>query len=297
MMWLHPRAWPLGLGLVLLWLLSRLPLRGAQACGRGLGYLAWRLIPRRRRIVRRNLELCFPELDESARRRLAIDSFAASGMGMVEGALAWWGSDARLAPLARYEGLEHIERARAEGRGVLIIGGHFSALEISGRLMAMKIPVDLVYKPARNKRFERVMRTMRQRYVHSLIQSTQLKGLVRRLREGGVCWYAYDQDFGRANSVFAPFFGVPTATLALTGRIAQASGARVVFIYPERLPEGRGFVMRLLPTPELPSGDPERDAAIYNGLIERFARQSPADYFWMHRRFKTRPGGEASPYV
>ncbi len=295
--WLLPRHWPLAIGLGLLRLMALLPLRVAQGIGRGLGWLAWLFIPRRRAIVRRNLELCFPDLDEAARRRLERASFASAGMGMVEGALAWWGRSERLKARVRYEGLEHIEAAQAEGRGVLIIGGHFSALEISGRLMAMRIPVDLVYKPARNKRFERVMSAMRLRYVHGLIPSANLKAMMRRLREGGICWYAYDQDFGRANSVFAPFFGVPTATLALTGRIVQATGAKVVFIYPERLPGGKGFVMHLLPVPELPSGDAVRDAAIYNGLIERFTRQRPEDYFWMHRRFKTRPEGERSPYL
>ncbi len=295
--WLHPRHWPLALGLGVLWLAARLPLRAAQAFGRGLGRLAWLLIPRRRLVVRRNLELVLPDLSEAERRRLEHESFASAGMGMVEGALAWWGRDERLAPWVRYEGLEHIEQARNEGRGVLIIGGHFSALEISGRLMAMKIPVDLVYKPARNTMFERVMSAMRLRYVHGLISSSNIKAMMRRLRDGGICWYAYDQDFGRASSVFAPFFGVPTSTLALTGRIVEASGAKVVFIHPERLPDAQGYVMRLVPVPEIPSGDPVRDATIYNGLIEHFARQHPADYFWMHRRFKTRPEGERSPYL
>lgn len=280
----------------MLWLAAHLPLRAAHAFGRGLGVLAWLVIPRRRQIVRRNLELCFPDMGGAEQRRLERASFASAGMGMVEGALAWWGRDEHLAGLVRYEGLEYIEQARAEGRGVLIIGGHFSALEISGRLMAMRIPVDLVYKPARNTMFERVMSAMRLRYVHGLIPSANLKGMMRRLREGGICWYAYDQDFGRANSVFAPFFGVPTSTLALTGRIVQASGATVVFIYPERLPDALGYVMHLVPAPEIPSGDPVQDATAYNALIERFARQRPEDYFWMHRRFKTRPDGGPSPY-
>lgn len=294
--WLHPRHWPLVLGLGMLRLVACLPLRWGQAFGRGLGLLAWAVIPRRRMIVRRNLILSFPELSAFERGKLERDSFASAGMGMVEGALAWWGRSEHLARMVRYEGLEHIERAQAEGRGVLIVGGHFSALEISGRLMAMRIPVDLVYKPARNKFFDRVMGGMRARYVRGLIPSANLKAMIRRLRDGGICWYAYDQDFGRANSVFAPFFGVPTSTLALTGRIVESSGARVVFIYPERLPRGQGFVMHLLPVTEIPSGDPVQDATHYNALIEHHVRSNPADYFWMHRRFKTRPDGEASPY-
>ncbi|MFZ5465941.1 MAG: lysophospholipid acyltransferase family protein [Pseudomonadota bacterium] len=295
--WLDPRQWPLALGLGLLWLAARLPLPVAQAFGRGLGLLAWTILPRRRRVVRRNLELCFPGMSEAERCRLERASFASAGMGLIEGGIAWWGDPERLAGWVRFEGLEHLEAARSEGQGVLLLGAHFTALEMGGRLMALKVPMNTVYKAARNERFDAVMRARRSRYFGELVANDNLRGMLRVLKDGGICWYGADQDFGREGSVFAPFFGVPTATLALTSKIAERAGCRVVFIYPERMPQARGYVMHLVPVPEIPSGDPVRDATVYNALIERFACQRPADYFWLHRRFKTRPAGERSPYV
>lgn len=292
--WFHPRHWPLALGLGVLRLAACLPLRWGQALGRGLGLLAWAVIPRRRMIVRRNLALSFPELSAAERGKLVRDSFASAGMGIVEGALAWWGKAERLP--VRYEGLEQFEAAHAAGKGILLLGAHFTALEIGGRLMSLKVPMNTVYKAAKNVRFDAVMRERRSLYFKSLIANDNLRGMLKVLKDGGICWYGADQDFGREGSVFAPFFGVSTATLTLTSKIVERSGAKVVFIYPERLPDAQGYVMHLVPVPVIPSGDPAQDAATYNALIERFARQRPADYFWMHRRFKTRPDGEASPY-
>ncbi|MEO1751932.1 lipid A biosynthesis acyltransferase [Thiofaba sp. EF100] len=293
--WLSPRQWPLAFGLGLLWLAAQLPLPLAQGFGRGLGLLAWAVLPSRRRIVRQNLALCFPALDEAERHRLERASFASAGMGLIEGGIAWWGRAERLP--VRYEGLEHLTAARAEGRGVLLLGAHFTALEMGGRLMALKVPMNTVYKAAKNPHFDAVMRARRARYFGELIANDNLRGMLKVLKEGGICWYGADQDFGPEASVFAPFFGVPTATLTLTSKIVERSQAKVVFIYPERLPRAQGYVMHLVPVPEIPSGDVVADATVYNALIERFARHRPADYFWLHRRFKTRPEGVSSPYL
>ncbi len=292
----NPRHWPLVAGMAVLWTGARLPLGWMQAIGRSLGVLAYHLLPSRRRIVLRNLELCFPEWSEKQRFSAVRANFRATGMGLMEGGLAWWGSDKRLSALTRVEGLEHYHAARARGRGILVLGAHFTAMELAGRVAAMHLPVSTVYKPAKNAYFNGIMRKQRTRHYQSLIANDNLRGMLEVIKSGGACWYGADQDFGTEQSVFAPFFGIPTSTLTLASKIAQRTDSAVLFSYPERLPGAQGYVLHIVPVSDFPSGDIQRDAARYNALIEQVARQWPEDYFWLHRRFKTRPYGEINPY-
>ena len=295
--WLNPRHWPLALGLGVLRLGARLPLPLSQGLGRALGWLAYTIIPSRRRIVQRNLELCFPEWSERQRIEMVRANFAASGMGLIEGGLAWWASTKRLSSFIKVEGMEHYHAALQGGRGILVLGAHFTAMELAGRIAAIHMPVSTVYKAAKNQQFNAVMLAQRGRHFHSLVSNDNLRGMLNVLKSGGVCWYGADQDFGIEQSVFAPFFNVPTATLTLASKIVHRTGAKVLFSYPERLPHARGYVLHIRPVEKFPSGDLVQDASLYNSMIEEVVRQSPADYFWLHRRFKTRPLGETNPYT
>ncbi len=295
--YLAPRHWPMWTGLGLLWLGSRLPYGVQMALGRRLGDLSRLLLPARRRVVETNLRLAFPELGPAGRRRLLAEHFRAAGMALFEGALAWWAPQARLQGLLKeVEGEEHLEAAMAAGRGVLLLGGHYTTLEIAGPLVLTLCPVVPTYKPARNPLFEAVMRRARERRFPALLPSRDMRAIIRTLRAGGVVWYAPDQDFGRRNAVFAPFMGVPAATLTLTARLARTSGATVIKLWHERLPEG-GYRLRFSPPWEgYPSGDEEADATRYNRAVEEQVHRTPEQYLWLHRRYKTRPAGEPNPY-
>ncbi|MCW8917900.1 MAG: LpxL/LpxP family Kdo(2)-lipid IV(A) lauroyl/palmitoleoyl acyltransferase [Gammaproteobacteria bacterium] len=294
---LAPRHWPTWLGLAAMRLGVLLPWRLQLQLGSTLGDLLYHLIRSRRQVAEINLRYCFPEMEAAARRRLVRETFRASAISIFEGGMSWWGGDRRLKPLYQIEGLEHLEAARTQGKGVILLGGHYTTLEISGRFLAYHVTgLQPIYKPARNPLFEAVLSSARRRRFDALLNSGDMRTILRNLKRGKVVWYAPDQDFGRRRSVFAPFFGVPTATLTTTARMARLSGAPVVPYTSERLDNGH-FVIRLQPALEgFPSGDELADAARTNRIIEEQVRRVPAQYLWLHKRFKSRPGNEPSPY-
>lgn len=264
--------------------------------GATLGRLAGRLIHRRRRIASINLALCFPELSATERETLLNAHFAALGMGVMEVGLAWWASRAKLRPLAHIVGKEHLQRALASGRGVLLLTGHFTAMELGGRFMAFDASFHPVYQRHRIPPFEITIRRNRER--HSglpAISRDQVRPLLRALQQGRMVWYAPDQDYKR-QGVFAPFFGVAARTVTATSRLARVGNALVVPYFPERLADG-GYRISVLPALEnFPSGDDRADAERINRLLENHARRVPEQYLWIHRRFKSRPPGEAKFY-
>ncbi len=294
---LAPRHWPTWFGLGVMYLFALLPWRLQVAIGSALGSLLYHLIASRRRVADINLRHCMPELSDSQRQRLIRDNFRATAISILEGAMSWWGSDRRLKPLYTIEGLEHLEAARTQGRGVILLGGHYTTLEISGRFLAYHVEgLQPIYKPAKNPLFEAVLAHSRRQLFDDLLNSTDMRTIIRNLKKGKVVWYAPDQDFGRERSVFAPFFGVPTATLTTTARMARLSKAPLVPYTSERLADGR-FVIRLQPALEnFPSGDDLEDAARTNRIIEEQVRRVPEQYLWVHKRFKTRPEGESGFY-
>lgn len=293
----HPRYWATWIGLGALRAVVQLPLSMQLRLGGALGALMYRLLPSRRRIVETNIRLSFPEASATEQRRLARETFRNTGIGTLEGGLAWWGRDAVLRPRVDIEGLEHLSEARRAGKGVILLGGHYTTLELSGRLLSYFISdVCPVYKPARNPAFQAVMAKARGRTFDQILLSKDFRSVIRALRNGKVVWYAPDQDFGRRNTVFAPFMGVQTASLTMTARLARTAGAPVLPFYSERQPDGRYLLRFGRPLDGFPSGDDIADAARVNAAIEEQVRRTPAQYLWVHRRYKTRPPGEAPLY-
>lgn len=295
---LAPKYWPTWVGLGFLRLSCYLPYPWLLYLGTALGWLGFYLLPARRRITRTNVRLAFAELDEQQQTRIVKRSFYSATIAIFESALAWWGSDRKLKSRYQIEGLEHLQAARQMGKGVLLLGGHYTTLEISGRLLAYETPnIYPTYKRAHNRLFEVVMTQQRRRMNAGLIKSSDMRAILRCLKDNNIVWYAPDQDFGIQNSVFAPFMGVPTATLTITARMAKRAGAPVLPFNSERLPNNQGYLLRVGPPLEnFPSGDDVADATAINRAIEQQVRRTPEQYLWGHRRFKTRPHGESLFY-
>lgn len=294
---LAPRHWPTWFGLGLLRLSTLLPFKLQMATGRKLGRLSYRLLKKRRHIAQTNVRLCFPELDEEQREKIVRKSFENNGIALIETAMAWWGSRKRLQKRCQITGLQHIHDVLAEGRGVLLLSAHFSTLEISGAMMALSQPFQVIYKKARNPLFEAILKSARERHFINAIDTYDVRRIASTLKEGLVTWYAMDQDFGASRSVFVPFMGVSTATLTTPSRYARMTGAAVVPYFPIRDDETGTYRLTVLPAlKDFPSGDEEKDAAAINVLIEEYVRKAPEQYFWAHRRFKTRPPGEKPVY-
>ncbi|HJT97914.1 MAG TPA: LpxL/LpxP family Kdo(2)-lipid IV(A) lauroyl/palmitoleoyl acyltransferase [Rhodanobacteraceae bacterium] len=293
-----PRHWPAWAGLAVIWLVARLPYRVLLGIGRLIGWLAARLIGRDRRgTAARNLALCFPELDDSARARLLEANLRDSGVMLIEFALAWMGSPRAIGKIpVEIEGLDHLESARAARRGVLLVGAHLSHLELCARLVSQRIRIAGMYREHEDAAFEWAIKRARLGYASAMFTKDELRQTVRWLKAGGTIWYAPDQDMRGKDVVFAPFFGVPAATITATHHLARLSGAVVIPFFHRRRDEG-GYAIRLeQPLPDFPGEDAVADTARVNSCIERMVREAPTQYLWMHKRFKTRPPGEASVY-
>jgi len=296
---LHPRFWLLWLGLGLLWLLVQLPYAALLRLGRLLGALMYRVAGARRRIARRNLELCFPRLDEAARERLLKDNFASTGIAFFEMAMSWWWPRARLQRLAHIEGLEHLQAAQAEGRGVILMALHFTTLEIGAALLGQRHTIDGMYREHKNPLFDYIQRRGRERHNldASAIEREDVRGMLKVLRAGRAIWYAPDQDYGRKQSLFVPLFGIPAATVTATTKFARLGRALVLPFTQERLADGSGYRLVIHPPlADFPGESEEADCLRINRWVEQVVSATPEQYLWAHRRFKTRPEGEASLY-
>ncbi|HSM99491.1 MAG TPA: lipid A biosynthesis lauroyl acyltransferase, partial [Rudaea sp.] len=206
---LSPRHWPSWVGLGAVRLIAKLPFRALIALGHALGALTARLPGARRRVAQRNLAVCFPELSEAERAQLLRRNLADLGLMFVEFALAWFGSDRAIARVpCAIDGLEHLERCRAQGRGVLLVGAHFSHLELCARLVSQRIRIAGMYRVMDDPVFERAVLRARLRYAEAMFAKDELRACVKYLKRGGTLWYAPDQDMRGKDSVFAPFFGV-----------------------------------------------------------------------------------------
>lgn len=293
---LSPRDWPVWVGVGIAWLLAHLPWPLQRALGRGLGGLMRICMRARRRIVERNVELCFPELDPAQRARLVRENFAAVGIGVFEFARAWWGSIAPMRARARIEGLAHLHAAQAEGRGVLLISGHFMTLELCGRLLCDHVPLAGMYREHDQAALEWAVKRGRLRYASAMFAREELRPALRHLKQGGMLWFAPDQDTLRGDNVFVPFFGIAAWSLTSTHQLARLSGARVLPFSHRREADGT-YTLTVHPAlQDFPSADPAADTARVMGQIEQMVRAAPAQYLWMHQRFKRRPEGEAPLY-
>ena len=296
----HPFEWPAWLGLALLWCYGSLPWRWIHRSGNLLGRIVAPLLRARAHVAKRNLQLCFPEMDDSARAGLLAANLRNTGNLLGEFAFAWMASrDALLRVPARFTGVEHLQQALARGRGVLLAGVHLSHLELCGRLTSQQLapaPIAGLYREHTSAAFEWAIRRCRLRYADAMFRRNELRGALRWLKAGNILWYAPDQEYKRGESLFVPFFGVPAATLTATHQLAKLSGAAVIGFAHRRLADGSFEISFAPELASFPSSDPRLETERINQLLEAAIRQAPEQYLWLHKRFKTRPPGEAKLY-
>jgi len=288
---LHPRYWLLWFGVSLLWLtITLLPYRVLIKLGGGLGLLLMRLLKKREKTAVRNLELCFPELPASEREVILKGHAKSVGIALFETGMAWWWPQWRVNNLVTFSGLEHIEAAQQQGKGVLLFALHTFCLEIGGRLFASKAKLTGVYRPHNNPVMEYLQVTGRQPSAR-LITKRNIRAMISALDNGESVWYTSDQDFGRSKAVFVPFFGVEEAATVVGASILTKNTDSVVLPYVIfRKDDGSGYHIELsAPLENFPSGDDTKDAIYSNKVVEQGIMRAPQQYMWLHRRFKTRP--------
>lgn len=295
--WLSPRYWLLWLALGLLRLLSLLSLTWQEKIAGLFGWILYRVAPSRRRVCRINITQAYPDYSDAQVKALIKASYKSAALALFEMALAWWASRDYLRSITTVAGMEHLEQALAKGKGVILLTGHFTTLELGGILMALYTDLQAVYKKAHNPMFNGFMHYYRNKHLDKAIPNTNPRAFIQALRDGKSVWYAPDQDFSAQDIVFTPFLGGIASTLTSTVRMAAMTGAPVVPYYPRRLENGKGYQLTILPMlDDYPGGDMQLDATRINQSIETMVYANPAQYFWLHKRFKTRPEGEASIY-
>lgn len=294
---LRPSLIPVWLGVGLLWLLHWLPLPLQAALGNAMGWLLALLPGRRHRIVATNLALCFPEASKATRHRWLRQTFQASIRAALEHGVLLWGSEARLCRLIR---IDNPEIALGDGkRPVIWLAPHFVGFVMGGMRLSIDRTVANVYAEALNPVSNKIMLRGRSRFSSPVLigKSDGIKPVIRVLKDGIPLHYSPDQDQGRRNAVFVPFFGVSAATLSALPRLAKLTNAQIIPVVTRQLAWGRGYAVRFYPPwDNYPSGDLNADVTRMNTFIEDRIREMPPQYLWLHRRFKTRPAGEPSLY-
>jgi len=293
-----PRNWGGWISVGFLWLLARLPGKAALLLVAPLAPLAYHFAGRRRKIAERNIERCFPEWSEEQQQKLVRESFTSISRMIAEIAWCWSWPEKRFNKISQVQGIQHIREAQARGKGVLMVTGHFTCLEMGARIIGQCLDdAGGVYRPLDSPPMEWYQMRARRSYTHFMVSKRDARQAVRALKKGSVLWYAPDQDFGPEQSIFAPFFGIQTASLLATHRLSKLTGCPVVPMIPSYDKITGIYTVELLPALEnFPGDDPVADLARINSIFEAQVRKKPEQYWWIHRRFKTRPEGEAPFY-
>ena len=281
----------------LMWLLRFFPYPVISIVGTAVGAIAYWLIPERRRVTRVNLEKCFPGMKSDAREVLARAHFGAFCRSFVDRAVLWWSPRARIERLVRIEGLDHLKALN--GAPAILFAPHFIGLDAGLTRLTCEANLVVMYANQKEPEFGELLRHGRSRFGDQRLVSRQqgIRATLAAMREGRPFYYLPDQDYGPRDTLFVPFFGVSAATVPGLSRIARVAGARVLPCVTQLLPRAQGYVLRIdAPWDNFPTLDPVADTRRMNEYIERRVLEMPEQYFWMHKRFKTRPAGEARFY-
>jgi KDO2-lipid IV(A) lauroyltransferase len=284
-------------GLALVWLLHFLPLDVLAKLGEWIGMLLFVLGHERREVARTNLKLCFPYWSEDKRETILRRHFRAFGRNLLEHGILWWSSRERIKKLVRIEGLEHWQAVK--DKPVIWLAPHFVGLDMGGSRIHSEFPGVSMYSQQKHSLVNALLLHGRTRFGTSILVSRHegIRPVIKALRDGVPLYYLPDMDYGPRESLFVPFFGVPAATIPTLSRLVRITGAKVVPCVTRQLPSGMGYVLKFYPAWEdFPGDTVEADTRRMNAFIEERVLEMPEQYFWLHKRFKTRPPGEPKPY-
>lgn len=292
---LKPTLWPSWIFMGVAWLIGHLPWKSLQISGRLFGCFLYYVAPRRLSICMTNLEICYPEMSEAERIKLAKQHFQSIGIGFFETFCSWFHTPDQIKVKVEFSSQQVIDDALALGRGCIYIGGHFSPMDICGNLMSRYNNVHPIYKKQRNLVFNYIMERQRERIFEKHIERSNMREVARTLKDNKTLWYAVDQDYGREKSVFAPFFNRECSTISYIGRIAAITNAPVLLYDYERTESG--YKMSLTRLENFPTDDDVKNAEIMNKAMESLINTKKEQYYWTHRRFKTQKDPKTpSPY-
>lgn len=294
----HPKFWGYWLLLGLFWVLVQLPWSWRRAIGASIGRVAFHLVKRRQFVVKTNLKIAFPDLSDAARKKLELRCAESVGQGFLEIGMGWFWSDKRLKKISYMTGdAKAIALIKNPEVPLVLVGSHSTLLELGVRLLGIYTNSAGMYRPLKNLFFERWIKYQRSRAATHLINFKDMRQVLKVLKSGGNIWYALDQDMNRRASVFAPFFGVQTNTVNILPKLRERTGARWVPVFVWREDKTRKYVVKVLPEMVPREGQTDVETATQlNAIYEAEIRLHPEQYFWVHRRFKNRPEGEADLY-
>lgn len=287
------------LAVALLWSLHFLPPSILAVLGRGLGQVLYYVARRRKNIATTNLAWCFPELPIDQRKALCRDSFRVLGQSMLDRSLLWWGKKEALLKLIKVVGDEKIRALIEAQQPFILLTPHFYGLDAAAVALACRFSAVSIYAPQKNPVFDRLFYRGRKRFGDTLLLTRQesVRTTIKAMKEGRLFYYLPDLNHHRRDSIFVPFFGVPTATITGLSRLARAAGAVVLTCVTRTNTDGHGYVVEIGdPWSDFPTHDARADTIRMNAWLEETIRTMPEQYYWVHRRFKTRPDGEACPY-
>lgn len=294
--YLKPQYWGVWLFMGFLFISQLLPFKIQWQISRALGWLSFTLAKRRRHIAQVNVDICFPELNPQQKTALVKEIFHENMQGYLDSATAWFGDYERFKATLEVRGKEHIDQVHANGQGVVLAGAHFSILDLAGALTSLVMEMNVTYRPLDNKLMNAIMMRGRYRFCSNAYHKKNVKGFISCLKRGGALWYAPDQDYGRKYAVFAPLFGRNASTISGLTFLSKSGNARIVPYSYHRKQNCQEYILEFYP-PLPDTGDEVQDATAYNQWLETAIRRYPAQYLWLHKRFKTQENpDDPNPY-
>ena len=292
---IHPKFIPTWILILLMRIGVFIPFSAQVIIGKGIGRLMHPFMHKLRSTAYSNISHCFPDKKQNQVNLLVKRHFEAIGVSFFETANAYYGSDNKIRRLLTVHNEKFLNDAIKDEGGIILLCSHFMPLMLGSRALLLKHTIANIYRPQNNKLFDQVMVKGYKKNGAVMIKSTDTRSIIKAINNSLPIWYAPDQDLGKTNSVFAPLFGIQTATASATARLAKNNNTRVIpysFIRTKN-----GYLMSFeKPISNYPSEDPIKDATITNQILEKQIGKTPEQYLWIHRRFKTRPNDEKNFY-